>query len=122
MGNPGRKPPPYQQQPLTNHPNKSQLAAYANQLANLANQQGAGGYWSSALNHDLNGALILWHPIWVWLLWAGFINYSTTESTKDLIGMIHELDSHRLDMPDEWAAFVAVQRIQGRDLWDTAAT
>lgn len=49
-----------------------------------------------------------------WILWAGFIGF-TPGSMPEGYDLLLELECLRRNRPDEWAAFIAAQRIQGRD-------
>lgn len=66
----------------------------------------------------------LWagRPIWMWIAWAGFIGYVPSANTKGIGDMAVELDKLTAEHSEKWAAFVAAQRINGGDIWDTGPT
>lgn len=70
---------------------------------------------------EVGQVVVLGRPVWVWLLWAGHVGYAPNRSAHSVHDMVIELDKLIAEKPDEWAAFVAVQRIHGRDIWGTEA-
>jgi len=65
---------------------------------------------------------VMGKPMWMWLLWAGYVGYTPSTNTTEIATLVAELDALTAEKSDEWAAFVTAQRIQGRKIWDTEAT
>jgi len=59
-------------------------------------------------------------PESVWVAWAESIQEPLPlRPSRSFFKRVHQLS---LDRPDEWAAFVAAQRMEGNKVWDTGAT
>ena len=146
MGSRHKTPPSYP--PPKSSAQSSQLSnPFYSQLGNpfygplgnqLGNQPGSmTPNWHSAYNNALQQAQqnlaasnnahwseprYMGKPVWVWLLWAGYVNYCAGPGEVDMDAVVTALDQIAKSQPDKWEAFAAAQRVQGRNLWDTEVT
>jgi len=55
-------------------------------------------------------------PLGVWMAWRAFMGHEWSPGSKTVGEVFAELAELRRENPDEWAAFMAARRIEGKEV------